>query len=497
MNIYFGDIHNHCGISYGHGSLENAYQNARLQLDFASVTGHSSWPDMPEQEERLQPVVEYHTMGFEKLAKNWESYVQTTQAHNEPGKFITLFSYEWHSGQYGDYVVYLKDPVDSMLKPQTLEEFRQQLLAYQAQGIPCMLVPHHIGYKTGYRGINWNAFFEDVTPIVEIMSMHGCAECDESPIPYLHTMGPLTAANTMQSGLAAGRHFGVIGSTDNHSAHPGDYGYGRAGVWAEALTRDAIWEALQQRRTYALSGDKIELDFTINGHPLGSRLPYTAQRHIAVNVKGGYALDRIEILKNATVIFHKSFVEKGHLSSPVKGKVVLEFGWGDKDLEQPWEIELAVENGELIGVEPRLHGLGVIVPADRHQQRYQFSDWARPHSNSVVLHTCTWGNPNTVTNANQSICLEIEGKPATKLVGKMNGVPFSYALADLHQGSQSAYLGGFLTGAARLHRFMPEQEYSWRTEFSDESEHSENDFYYVRVSQKNQQWAWSSPVKFF
>jgi len=35
----FGDLHNHCGISYGHGSLEDALANAREQLDFAEERG--------------------------------------------------------------------------------------------------------------------------------------------------------------------------------------------------------------------------------------------------------------------------------------------------------------------------------------------------------------------------------------------------------------------------------------------------------------------------
>ena len=46
MNVYYGDIHNHCGISYGHRNLETALENARLQLDFVSITGHALWPDM-------------------------------------------------------------------------------------------------------------------------------------------------------------------------------------------------------------------------------------------------------------------------------------------------------------------------------------------------------------------------------------------------------------------------------------------------------------------
>ena len=44
---FYGDLHNHCGISYGHGSLENALRNATLPLDFVSITGHAYWPDMP------------------------------------------------------------------------------------------------------------------------------------------------------------------------------------------------------------------------------------------------------------------------------------------------------------------------------------------------------------------------------------------------------------------------------------------------------------------
>ncbi len=41
LTAFYGDLHNHCGISYEHGSLDDAYRNARLQLDFASVTPHA------------------------------------------------------------------------------------------------------------------------------------------------------------------------------------------------------------------------------------------------------------------------------------------------------------------------------------------------------------------------------------------------------------------------------------------------------------------------
>ena len=41
MNTYFGDLHNHCGITYGFGSLENAIKRAKSQLDFCAFTGHA------------------------------------------------------------------------------------------------------------------------------------------------------------------------------------------------------------------------------------------------------------------------------------------------------------------------------------------------------------------------------------------------------------------------------------------------------------------------
>jgi hypothetical protein len=57
---------NHCVIGYGHGGLKDAIQNARLQLDFAAVTVHACWPDMPTEEDRLAALVDYHQQGFKK-----------------------------------------------------------------------------------------------------------------------------------------------------------------------------------------------------------------------------------------------------------------------------------------------------------------------------------------------------------------------------------------------------------------------------------------------
>ena len=50
-HIYFGDIHNHCNLTYGHGDMRDAFDAAKQQLDFLSVTPHAMWPDMPGKDE--------------------------------------------------------------------------------------------------------------------------------------------------------------------------------------------------------------------------------------------------------------------------------------------------------------------------------------------------------------------------------------------------------------------------------------------------------------
>lgn len=41
-NLYWGDMHAHCSISYGQSSLEKALSRARSHLDFCSITAHVS-----------------------------------------------------------------------------------------------------------------------------------------------------------------------------------------------------------------------------------------------------------------------------------------------------------------------------------------------------------------------------------------------------------------------------------------------------------------------
>jgi len=67
-------------------------------------------------------------------------------------------------------------------------------------------------------------------------------------------------------------------------------------------------------------------------------------------------------------------------------------------------------------------------------------------------------------------------------------------LVELRDGPRAGLLDGFVSPAWQLSRAVPEAEYAWRCTFEDLDPDAAPGHYYVRVRQKNDQWAWSSPV---
>ena len=155
---------------------------------------------------------------------------------------------------------------------------------------------------------------------------------------------------------------------------------------------------------------------------------------------------------------------------------------------------LAVEGGELLDVEPRFRGYETVAPQAKEEATYAFSQWQREGEQGLTFHTRTWGNPTTTTSNTQGVSLSVLGTAATKLVGTVNGEQIEASLADLVQGSQSGYLGGFLTPAYRFRRAVPRADSTGRFALTHNGTGEQRDWYYVRVRQKNGQWAWSSPI---
>ena len=500
LEAYYGDLHNHCGISYGHGSLDDAFRNAREQLDFCSVTGHALWPDMPAPDANIQTIIDFHKEGFARLREQWDHVQCTTAAYHREGEFVTFLSFEMHGCADGDRTILYNGAQGDLLEATGLTDLHRQLRSLREAGIGVIAFPHHIGYKQGQRGINWATFDPEFAPVVEIISMHGCSEADEGPRPFLHSMGPADHASTWQYGLAQGHIAGAIGGTDHHSAHPGSYGHGRTGVWARAKTRDAIWEALLARRSYALTGDRIRLQFTLNDQPMGTVLPPTHRRELAFDVVGGAPIDCVDVIKNGELLrrFSRTDIVAPAEETEIRTKLTLEVGWGARGRRADWDVRFGISAGRILAVEPRFRGPEIVAPQEAVSGTPapgHTSHWELDGERGVRFRTVTYGNPNNRTPATQAVCLEVAMPAEAEVWAELNGHREVHTLADLRAGARAGRLGKIDSPSFRFHRAPAWGELAWQAAFEDPAPSRDGtDVYYLRVRQVNDEWAWSSPI---
>ncbi|MFW6208101.1 MAG: DUF3604 domain-containing protein [Spirochaetota bacterium] len=505
QKVYFADLHNHCNISYGHGSLHDALKNGRQRLDICSITGHAHWPDMPARDGKIDHIIDFHEKGFSKLKSGWPEVLRILQAYNQEGGYLVFPGFEIHSMDAGDYTLVSKRFDAEIMYPDSIEELRNLLASRPELRSRYLAFPHHIGYAAGRRGINWKKFSGEVFPLVEIYSMHGCAETDENDHPFLHTMGPGSGVGTMRYGLGpAGARFGVLGNTDHHSAHPGSYGHGFSGVWAESLEREAIWEALHQRRTYALTADKMELKFAVNGAAMGSSAPLQAAQKIEFELKAGGALDYVDIIKNGNLLSRYSqpdfppYAASEHTGSSARGTVhtllFLELGWGERNKQFNWDVQFGIDRGRIAAVDARFRGGEVVSPLDAAEGSGSnfCSAWDQVDETRVNFVTKTFGNPTNSTSATQGMALEVEADPQAEISVIINDKTHQISLQDLRQRAFVGYTGGFDSPAFKLHRAPGKEEFVWSGWLQDHD--PSPGYYYLRGRQQNGAWVWSSPV---
>jgi len=497
QRLLFGDIHNHCDISYGHGSLEDALKNARERLDFVSVTGHAHWPDMPEPDERIQYIIDFHLEGFARLKEGWPKMMETLRTFNVEDEFVIFPGFEVHFCATGDRNMIYRDLDGEILYPADLKDLHRQLRQLRARGIECIAQPHHLGYRRGTRGIDWESFDPEFAPFVEMLSMHGCSESNENTRPFLHSMGPSDWESTIHYGLRQGHVFGFSGGTDHHSAHPGSYGHGMTGLWADSGRREDIWKAFRQRRMFALTGDRMDLRFAVNGVPMGGIAPRAPERRIEFSLAAGGPIDCVDLLRNGELIKRFSQYEMpAPAPSPLlHSKLHLELGWGARHESCHWQAELGLSDGEILSVEPRFRGREVVSPVEGRNDGAFYEQRVIEKSARAVKFQCvTRGNPNNSTPTMQGMCLEFKAPRSASIVATLNGQRVEHPVERLLEGARSGRLGDIDSPAWRFHRIPEPHEWNWSGEWTDHCEGE--DSYYLRVRQRNDQWAWASPVFF-
>jgi hypothetical protein len=355
-----------------------------------------------------------------------------------------------------------------------------------------LMIPHHLAYPKGRRGVNWDCFSEACTPVVEIYSEHGNSEDDRGPFPFFtHSMGGRETANTARAALEAGLRFGFVGSSDDHAGFPGAYGEGLMAALVKDFTREGIFEAIRARRTYALTGDRIELDFSVQGQPMGATLEAGAKAEVAFSVQGRDELDVVEVIHDGRVV-HRAHAEDAAALFPTV-QVRLEWGWGPwgalaLDRVCDWAMQVQVDQGRITRFFPCLQSM----PFDE-QRRHRFE---RRGDTGLAIRSYTGRKNAYRENPNQSVVLEIEGGPETVLklaLTEPAAQDSAHTLAELQRGSANLFTGPFPKEGYQWHRLVPRAASALAGRCTLEVPAGRSHAY-LRARQKNGHVAWASPV---
>ncbi|OGS20665.1 MAG: hypothetical protein A2252_00780 [Elusimicrobia bacterium RIFOXYA2_FULL_39_19] len=499
-NVYWGDFHKHMS------DLKNSdkiMESIKYTLDVYPVLCY------PFKWFNKNGVETYESTGLlSNSAKYWEKVKQIVKKYHKPGKFITFLGYEWPGNRtrWGDHnVIYFNEnnPLDASWE---LNDLYNNLRSRKA-----IAIPHHVGYKVGNRGKDWELFDWELSPIAEIYSVHGSSEAVDAPIRLWSNqdMSPITSGGTYVDALNAGCIVGAIGSND-YDGLPGSWNTGLAGILSENLSRESIWKALKERRTYAVTGDKIKLFYSVNGNPMGSVISEKEKLEAKVKIECSQALDRIELIHNGVVAetyCHRGTWERKRQKKGIY-KILNEFGWGlsgdygFKDSEIQWNGRIEVLNGRLLGVEPRFVNIG---------------QWVK----LTGKNSCTFkmiSNRKTLLRAIQGLILEVEGSETTSFKIDVNSRKIIFALKEIENETKLFHYDNniaqgfkkyfnvekselknpdtFFHNAekVKIGQAYPESAYIKEVVFKNLPVNKGRNYYYIRASQIDGQMAWSSPV---
>lgn len=515
FSLYWGDFHKHLtGPGADVDRLDSALTDAAQHLDVSTVLCYPFKWFRKGRESGIREESVGHDPEFDAW---WEKVEAASLSNNQAGEFVTFPAFEWHGNRkrWGDHNVIFPEEGAPMLDEWELPDLYEEATKRDA-----LVIPHHTGYKVGNRGKDWAEFDPDRSPVMEIFSGHGSSVGDDTAVPMdlNDDMGPRTSGGTYRDALDQGLRIGAIASNDGPGL-PGTWGKGVAGVWATELTRDAILEAVTARRTYGTTGDRIDLWWEVDDSPLGSTVSADGPLEGSVKIDCPRELDRIDIIHDGRVVdsYDHRIQERAERTKRVR--VLVEVGWGPNgeygDFEDPlthWDGEITVEGGSLSGVQPRFRGFG---------QSYRFDDDGCSFSLTTARGTGKGGTLPEAdpTSLKQGFVLEVDPTTDAAVIVSVTNrddivVPIEDALSEttlvaLMEESQQRFQEEFdlergdienpdilyhNARKVRISRAHPVSACTASVTFDLPEPDAGDGYYYVRASQVDGQYAWSSPV---
>ena len=244
--VYYGNLHSHTGISDGEkgSSATDAYTYARdkAKIDFFAVTDH---------EEQI---------GQNIFEKEWDEIVNAANATAVPGKYVTIYGYEWGSPVNGHINFFMQDHKYTDLLIYLLPV---SMLWAEIEKTPAVLMQfnHPKGGGSNWDHFKYNATVAQYASLIEIRKPITADDDEEA-----HEKAYVQA-------LDNGWHVSAVSNQDNHGPDWGDKDDWRTAVWTDDFSRAGILDALKAGRTYSTGDKNLVLWFSCDGHTMGDSSP--------------------------------------------------------------------------------------------------------------------------------------------------------------------------------------------------------------------------------
>lgn len=289
-NVYFGDLHVHTSRihttaafheEFGRGVLRlaNLYAKDVMRHDFVAVTNHA------------------------RLLEDWmwEVTKEVADEFTQDGVFVSFPAFEWTASHqcgmhcsperpdypdWGHRNVYFRNTggATSLLRCSEADyDTPEELFGALPGSDLATTIPHH---TAAYRQpFDWSSLNTDYDRLIEIYQRRGDYETD-----------------VIDNGWRMGLLLGVVAGSDSHIGVPGWPQGGITAILAPELTRDALFDALLSRHTYATTHGDILLHFFGDEEMQGSVLSARDEVRLTGEiVSSGADISRVELVDNGEV----------------------------------------------------------------------------------------------------------------------------------------------------------------------------------------------------
>lgn len=301
--LIYGNLHEHsenssCWPAGTEGTLHDEYRFGMYSegYNFMGITDH----------------------GYTMNEVYWRKNNRLADFYHDPPYFATMPALEWTLSANGDLesvygaghynIVFSStdearkfirnsQEVFNVNTPESLNPVLLWKLLHEKQ-IDCITIPHHPA--DAHHPIDWHVHDPDFVPVVEIFQCRGNAEypgCPKEIQAKRHVPTESKRAFIDYALREMKYKMGFIASGDHNNM-----GLGVAALWVKTFDREGILEAMRNRHCFATTGDKMKVDFSINGTFQGATIQTESPPVLQINIKGQHHLEKVEILRDSKVV---------------------------------------------------------------------------------------------------------------------------------------------------------------------------------------------------